>query len=94
MQMATFCLQLHLWSVEFYLQKIKMQSAISSCNMQQENSTNKTKAEVYDLKCDEIISMIKTAFYARKQDNNFSFLSLYFPVSSTILSFFPLFCWP
>lgn len=54
----------------------------------------KTKAEVYDLECDEITSILRPGFHVGKQHNHFNFLSLPFSVPNTISSFFPLFSWP
>lgn len=45
----------------------------------------KIKAEYYNLKCDEINSMIRTGFHVRKQYNHFSLLSLPFSVPNAVI---------
>lgn len=57
MQMVTLCLHLCLEHVEFYLQEIKNGFSnffLWDIGRDKQNGMYKTKAEFYDLKCEEI----------------------------------------
>lgn len=63
--MITLCLQLHLEQVEFYLKEIKNWFSnffLWNIGREKQNGMYKTKAEFYDLKCDEITSVIRTGW--------------------------------